>query len=60
MRAWLKLNGIRSVIKLRPLNKGEHLERVAEEVFALRCFYNGYENLIEMPKFASRKVIDFG
>jgi hypothetical protein len=45
---------------LRLLNKGEHLERVAEEVFALRCFYNGYENLIEMPKFASRKVIDLG
>ncbi len=40
-----------SVIKLRTLIRREHSRKVAEEVFAVRCFYNGYENLIQMPTF---------
>jgi hypothetical protein len=38
MRVRLKVNEIRSVIKVGLLNKGERLERVAEEVFAVRHF----------------------
>jgi hypothetical protein len=44
----LKLNEIRSVIKLGNLIRRE---QVAEEVFAVKHFYNGYENLIQMSKY---------
>jgi len=49
--AWLKLNEIRNVNKMGSFNKGEHLERVAKEVFALRCFYNSYKNSIKLSKY---------
>ncbi len=51
MMAWLKLNEIRNVNKMGSFNKGEHLERVAKEVFALRCFYNSYKNSIKLSKY---------
>ncbi len=38
MRVRLNVNKIKSVIKMGLLNKGEHLERVAEEVFVVRRF----------------------
>jgi hypothetical protein len=31
-------------------NKGEHSMKGGHGSFVVRCFYNSYENLIEMPK----------
>ncbi len=50
MMAGLKLNEIRSIIKMGSFNKGECSRKGGWGSFVVRHFYNGYENLIELPK----------
>jgi hypothetical protein len=38
-----------ALLKMGIFNKGECFKTVAKEVFAVRHFYNGKENLIEPP-----------
>ncbi len=49
--AWLKRNEIRSVIKLGNLISRERSRKVVKEVFAVKCFYKSYKNLIQTPKY---------
>ncbi len=47
--AQLKLNEIRNVNKLGNLISRGRSRKEVEEVFVVKCFYKGYENLIQMP-----------
>ncbi len=40
-----------AILKWGVLIKGNILERVTEEVFAVRCFYNCYENLMKSQNY---------
>jgi hypothetical protein len=40
-----------AILKWGVLIKGNILERVAEEVFAVRSFYNGYDNLMKSQNY---------
>ena len=55
--ASLKLNEIRSIFKRGIFNKGEHARKGDWGSFAVRCFYNGFENLIEIPKYYKKRDV---
>jgi hypothetical protein len=54
MMARLKLNEIKSIIKMGHFNKGRGFEKVAQKVFGVETFCNGigkilYKNLMKSP-----------
>jgi hypothetical protein len=59
VKAWLKLNEIRSIIKMGNFNndglikvRGSFFKKVAEKVFSIETFYNGYKNLLQTPNYS--------